>query len=280
MSLERDQTIHYILERRCASGGFCFYRLDEPNAADTYWALASLELLGAPLPADAATIPFLKGFQYPDGGFANGYIAHSVLRSLLLLGQRPDHDSSQWIHRCMSQHREFVRTVESASQFDQIFLLTDICRAMQITIPPVIKEGVVAYLHQHRNQDGGFGSPFSTLIETGQSITILAAMGCPAASIRQSLKFIKRCEHPFFGFLTVSGVQPSYLEHIHAGLLACVTLGYRPPVLNPCMNLIYRCHNRNGGYARSVYGGSSTLEYTYCALASLALITEIRDCCD
>jgi hypothetical protein len=180
----------------------------------------------------------------------------------------------------MSQHREFVRTVESASQFDQIFLLTDICRAMEIPIPPVIKEGVVAYLNQHRNQDGGFGSPFSTLIETGQSITILAAMGCPAASIRQSLKFIKRCEHPFFGFLTVPGVQPSYLEHIHAGLLACVALGYRPPVLHSCLEFISRCHNSNGGYARSVYGGSSTLEYTYCALASFALITEIRECCN
>ena len=48
MPMIQDQkTIRYISERRCASGGYCFYRLDEPNAADTLYALASLALLDA-----------------------------------------------------------------------------------------------------------------------------------------------------------------------------------------------------------------------------------------
>ena len=48
MPMIQDQkTIRYISERQCASGGYCFYRLDEPNAADTLYALASLALLDA-----------------------------------------------------------------------------------------------------------------------------------------------------------------------------------------------------------------------------------------
>jgi len=76
------------------------------------------------------------------------------------------------------------------------------------------------------------------------------------------------------------GIQPSFLEHIYAGLLACSTLGYRPSVLDPCVEFIRCCHTGNGGYTRSMYGGSTTLEYTYNALASLALIGEIREFCD
>jgi len=280
MSLERDRTIEYILERRCTSGGFCFYRLDEPNAADTYWALASLDLLGAPLPTDAATAAFLKGFQHTDGGFENGYIGHAVLRGLPLLGQRPERDPTNWVYRCMSQHGESIRPVESASMFDQIYLLADLCAAMGIAIPQKIGEDVMAYIMRHCNPDGGFGNPASTLMETGQALTVLAGLGGhPAASLQESLKFVRMCEDPSFGFLAIPGARPSYLEHIHAGLLACFALGYRPPVLDSCREFIERCHNGNGGYTRSVYGGSSTLEYTYLALAALALIDWIRGHC-
>jgi hypothetical protein len=35
------QAAAYILARTCPSGGFCFYRLDEPNTHNTYCALAA-----------------------------------------------------------------------------------------------------------------------------------------------------------------------------------------------------------------------------------------------
>ena len=36
----------YIMERLCENGGFCFYRLEEPNASDTYFAVLTLRHLG------------------------------------------------------------------------------------------------------------------------------------------------------------------------------------------------------------------------------------------
>ena len=34
------------MDRKCRDGGFCFYRLEEPNGLDTYSALSVLHLLG------------------------------------------------------------------------------------------------------------------------------------------------------------------------------------------------------------------------------------------
>jgi len=36
----------YIMERLCKGGGFCFYRLEESNASDTYFAVLTLRHLG------------------------------------------------------------------------------------------------------------------------------------------------------------------------------------------------------------------------------------------
>ena len=37
--------INYIKERECENGGYCFYRQEEPNSSDTYYAIATQKLL-------------------------------------------------------------------------------------------------------------------------------------------------------------------------------------------------------------------------------------------
>jgi hypothetical protein len=59
----QETTIEYIRERRCSSGGYCFYRLDEPNAGDTFHALASLAMLDALPDNDVATREYLQSFR-------------------------------------------------------------------------------------------------------------------------------------------------------------------------------------------------------------------------
>ncbi|MBU4222877.1 MAG: hypothetical protein KKA10_14905 [Euryarchaeota archaeon] len=41
----KEQAVNYVMERKCKEGGFCFYRMEEPNASDTYYALSILNLL-------------------------------------------------------------------------------------------------------------------------------------------------------------------------------------------------------------------------------------------
>ena len=60
----RQKVIHYVLDRKCLSGGFCFYKLEEPNGSDTWNALSILDLLRVRF-EDEATIAYLRGTQHP-----------------------------------------------------------------------------------------------------------------------------------------------------------------------------------------------------------------------
>jgi len=51
--------IKYAQARRCRKGGFCFYRLEEPNGSDTYYALSIFNILGVAF-HDERTIRYLE----------------------------------------------------------------------------------------------------------------------------------------------------------------------------------------------------------------------------
>ena len=218
------QTIRYISERRCASGGYCFYRLDEPNAADTFYALSSLALLDA-VPDDPITRSYLDAFQHPDGSFSNVNVGHAVCRSLAILGERPHPGPSDWILSLLLPPGDSARPVESVSLFSNLFLCVDLCMLFGIAIPSDKKDAAISAVVRHKNPDTGFGHPRSTIIETCHALAILAALGYPVSSTG-STEFIKKCEDPSYGFLAVPGVTPAYLEHVRAGILACSVLGY------------------------------------------------------
>jgi len=266
-----QQTIRYISERRCASGGYCFYRLDEPNAGDTFHALASLAMLDALPDDDDATRSYLHTFQRTDGSFSNVMVGHAVCRALAILGEKPQADPTGWILSLLLPPGDSARPVESSSLFGNTYLLADLCTHLGIAIPPDKKKAVISAVLRYKHPDTGFGSQYSMIIETGHALAILAALGYPVSQTG-STEFIKRCEDPSFGFLAVPGVTPAYLEHIHAGVLACSVLGYQSPAHASCREFIRRCRLDNGGYGRSVFGGSATLENTYLALTTRAMI--------
>jgi len=268
---QREQTLRYIRDRRCASGGYCFYRLDEPNAADTFYALASYRLLDEPVPDDEATVRLLHRFQHIDGSYANVHVGNAVIRGLVLLGERPAQDPLGWILHAMDLADHTARPVESVSEFEQLVAAVECCTALGIAIPAAVSQDLVPAILRYRHSDGGFGSGRSTLVETSHVTAILAALGCDMNSLGLD-PFIRRCEDSLFGFLAVPGVRPGFLEHVHAGLRLCATIGYHPSAWDTCDTFIHRCFRGNGGYCRSLFGGSATLEYTYLALDSLAMI--------
>ncbi len=88
----RGRVINYISERYCKeAGGFCFYRLEEPNGSDTYYALATLKLLDS-LYGDDKTVRYLKRTQCEDGTFTRFFAAFYVIKKLQLLGESLDYD--------------------------------------------------------------------------------------------------------------------------------------------------------------------------------------------
>jgi len=271
----RETTIRYISERRCESGGYCFYRLDEPNAGDTFHALASLAMLGALPRDDEPTRTYLHSFQHQDGSFSNVNVGYAVIKSLVLLSDRPAIDPAGWILASMTVPTDIPRPVESTSLFEPLFHLTDLCRLLRITIPASRKKEIIQAILHYRNPDEGYGLPDSAMIETAHALAILTTVNNDT-SLQPSVRFLQQCEDPDYGFHSVSGARPPFLEQIHAGVLACSVLGYPSPALGPCEEFIRKCCRENGGYVRSVFGGSATLENTYFALDALAMVRDIR----
>ncbi|KUG20464.1 MAG: hypothetical protein KO206_06030 [Methanomicrobiaceae archaeon] len=83
--------------------------------------------------------------------------------------------------------------------------------------------------------------------------------------------------HPEFGYLNLPGATPGYLEHLAAGVQASARAGLPAPPPQVCRAFIRKCRAANGGYARSIYGGSATLENTRTALAALAALDGHRE---
>ncbi|MEN6609976.1 MAG: hypothetical protein ABFC24_03970 [Methanoregulaceae archaeon] len=271
----RETTIQYITERRCESGGYCFYRLNEPNAGDTFFALASLLLLGALPEDDETTRTYLHAFQQPGGMFPNVNVGHAVIRSLSLLGERPAADPTEWVLGSMIVPGYTSRPVESSSQFEPLYQLTTISRLLRIPVPEEKREELLGAVTGYRNADNGFGRPYSTMIETAHALSVIKVLD-PNASLHLSRDFLRHCEDPEYGFLSVPNARPAFLEHIHAGVLACSVIGYRSPALPHCEEFIEKCQKGNGGYVRSVFGGSATLENTWLAVEAGALIRRLE----
>jgi hypothetical protein len=79
----KEQAVNYVMDRKCKEGGFCFYRLEEPNASDTYYALSIMNLLDINF-KDENTLAYLRSLQNNHGSYQSFYSAFYSVNSLLL----------------------------------------------------------------------------------------------------------------------------------------------------------------------------------------------------
>ncbi len=272
---QNAKTTRYILNRRCRDGGYCFYRLNEPNVADTFYALASLQMLDALPEDDNATISFLHSFQKEDGSFSNVFVGCRAIAGLIILGDQPQRDPTDWIISSLGPPQDGIRPIESSSRYCQMYLLTDLCRSLAIRATGPVRETIINTILWNVHLEGEAGFQSATLTDTSYALSILVNLGYPLSSIRSS-SCIRCFEDPEFGFLVVPGIYPPYLEDIHAGVLVSFLLGYHPAFLRSCEAFIMRCVHQSGGYVRSIFGGSATLEHTYLALDAMRMIGGIR----
>ncbi len=269
MDLNRQERVgRYVRERRCREGGYCFYRLEEPNSADTYWALAILHRLGAPV-ADADTVRYLQSFQKPGGGFENFQVAHFVLKGLRLLAAAPLQSPLPYLTEQLRIYDVALVPAGEASIFKHMYLVLDLCVSFGIVLKPDRREEIRAFILRQQAPDGGFGREYGTLIETAQALTILRWLQNPHDG-QPTTAFIARCENGQFGFVNVPRTMPGYIEHVYWGLLARLLAGGRPAYLATCREVVLASQNLTGGFSRTTYGGIANLENTWYAVEALA----------
>jgi hypothetical protein len=269
----RSRVIRYVLERRCRSGGFCFYKLEEPNGSDTWFALSILDLFHDEF-EDEATIAYLRAMQHPDGNYDSIYSAYYSIKSLSLMGAAPKEDPRSYLVKHLGQFRFDARKLpaEVISMFKRTSYLVDLCSAAGIDAGTDIRERMIDFILSFQNEDGGFGHLRSTLHETSLALGMLQRLGFPPGNL-ETESFIRLCETPVYGFVDIPRTSLGYLEYVHAGVIASNILAERPHYEVQCADFIRNCQNRNGGFSRTMHGGIATLENTWHGIHALAILS-------
>ena len=269
-----ERAVRYVTARRCRTGGYCFYELDEPNGSDTYYALSVLALLGIDS-RDDDTLRYLKSLQGEDGSYDNIFMAYFAIKSLGILQDRPTHDPMSYLMKkvakcALDPNGQPIGTI---SMFNSVHCLIALCSALNARLDENATKGIVELILTFRKADKGFGHVRSTLLETSQALESLKRLGYPVETLGAE-DFIRGCEVADYGFTGVPNTSLAYLEQVHGGLTACALLPYKPRHMEQCARFIRDCQRNDGGFSRR--RGISTLEDTYYAVHSLSLISALK----
>ncbi len=264
--------IDYTKARHCRKGGFCFYRLEEPNGSDTYYAISILTMLGIVF-NDGKTFRYLTNQQKGDGSYESIFSAYYSIRSLSLMGARPLRDSRDYLLSQLDYYRFDAERLpaEVTSLFKRLLFLIDLSVFLDIDIVHE-KQEIIDFVLSFRRVDCGFGNSVSSLPDTVHAATILQLLGYLLETLNIK-EFIQACETPVCGFTGVPGTSLSYIEHIHGGVTASCLVGYKPRYIEECLRFIKYCQTKNGGFSRGSDIGIATLEYSFYALDSLSQLT-------
>ena len=270
----KGKAVRYVLERRCSNGGFCFYRLEEPNSSDTFFALSVLFLTGIEY-QDKKALQYLKDRQLPDGSYESVFQAYYCVKSLKFFHDGPVADPASFLMRSLDIYDIHLLPAEVTSIFRKMYLLMDTCQSLSIQLSKVQLLKLRRFALQYHNYDGGFGYPCSTLCETMHAVKILQWLDYPLSGLMVK-HFWESCQDSVYVFTNVPHTSLAYIEHMHAGIALAETLNCAP--LNPgsCLEFIVGCQNRNGGFARTVNGGIATLENSWLAIDALDRLMKIK----
>ena len=240
----------YVLERRCPSGGYCFYCLDEPNTSDTYYALKTLSMLCV-YPDDVATRSYLLSLQDEDGHYQSLDTCFFCVKGLELMGASPVHSIGSYLELvgdslADSPYSSLVR----ASFLRHLYFYLYLARRFGIDVPEAVIERVDRLT-----------------VESLEDLYWLVSIGrvLGLGLCHSPLSFLRWCEDSSMGFRDRGDGALSYLEHQFMGVKLCRMLGVEPAYPGAIREYVMACRRKNGGFARSGTG-IATLEYTYYAV--------------
>jgi hypothetical protein len=259
----------YVLDRECVQGGFCFYKLDEPNGSDTWFAISILHVLDIPFDSEK-TRRYLCNLQQPDGTFDSLYAACYAVKSLQLLKDAPPRNATSFVYNHLEK---FIFSPDRLppdimSMFKRLRYLLELMDTLRLEIDHETTTGMIRFVLSFRNADGGFGHGRSCLSDTTETLQILRRLAYPVADL-QAHDFIRLCETPTAGFTNVPGTSLSSIEAVHDGLLCVTLVSCMPRYLNDCVKFIRFCRNKTGGFARHACTGIATLENSFYAVHAL-----------
>jgi hypothetical protein len=277
--IDVDACYRYILGRQTVDGGFCFYvyhdwGVEEPNAPDTHAAVASLGLLGRPVPRRAAVVDWLKARQDPRGGYPTLIIGHATLTALRFLGEAPLRDPSRFFGEIAGIYGlTDAAGREPAGWLHNALRCVELWRDHGLPLGARVRTRVGAALRRLRQEDGGYGAPGASLPDTGAAVALAAALGLPTD--RAAFAYVRQCEAPPYGFNITPSASSSGLESHHAALMVLCHFGTGPREPALIRDYVASCQTQRGGFGR-VPGAVPRLDDSLRALEVLSMLGQAR----
>lgn len=257
----------YVLSRQSPGGGFCGYRgagVDEPNLQDTWHAVATLGLLGVPVP-DAATCARFVAARDVD---RQAHGLYDRVRSLQAL-QAPDPQAIE-VRAAVASLVEYlpVPGTPPSQLGGPLEALRHVVWLKRHFRCALAQAEVVAALGRLQDASGGFAVP-PDLVTTEAVCAVLHLCGqhIPA----RTADYVDSLAVADFGFrLTAHALSPK-LETTCAGIRCGAWAGRSPRHAADALRFILACQDGRGGFARAP-GALADLACTRLAIEGLALL--------
>ncbi len=268
----------YVLSRRAGDGGFAFCYPLPSSLPETYYAVYILSVLGVRIDDRDKLVKYLRSSLKN-----NPHSVYFVLKTLNLLGEElPDVSNFARERLRKAMGRIKVAEIKKAREIHE--LEAGITATYSFDMPNVLREvyslvtslrllGVECdeierakeFVKLFRKRDGfgaGFGVKAPTLEDTYYAVSVIRKKDDDV------LKFVMEREWKDGGFSKVPGSYPPYIEDTYFAVETLNIMGIRYKNYRT-VRYLASLQNADGGFRRSVFLGTSSLEFSYYAVASL-----------
>ncbi len=263
----------YIRSRQTPEGGFSFYRsqgIEEPAAADTFYALAALHGTEARPERPGACLDWLLDRQAADGGYSNLATAWYVSESLDRLGASPRRSLADWLAPYSERFFDGEQALDAAHDFLlNLWRYVELCERFELPLEARHRNALVATLKRFQDGDGAFPAGGATLPDSAIALRLMHAANLIAG--RQILALARASEDATYGFRVARIGQSTSLDVLAAGLSILAAFNVAPKYRTALLRTVSACQDANGGFGHRE-GAIPTLRNTYLALFILKRI--------
>jgi hypothetical protein len=281
ISLDRDAAARYVLSRRTAEGGYCFYRtpewgVDEANAPDTLAALRSLRLLGIDPLSPEATGRWLLALQSVDGGYPTPAIGWAALQGLDLLGLGPDHSPLDWLTSWASGLLESRRPRDWRGALRNALRLVELTQLLGLEFDAGQLDALARLVDTAADgRLGRWARPGADLETTAVALRLVRLVDLPTADEETTGSFLRGCEDGALGLRLTPVSATTSGGALRGGLAIARTLNLRPRYSESIDRSIARLQRPSGGLGRRD-GAIAILDDTWLGLRAASLLEQIQ----
>ncbi|MBI2908769.1 MAG: hypothetical protein HYX92_14095 [Chloroflexi bacterium] len=259
----RQKILRYIESKRLSDGGYFFAGIEPSSAADTFYAVKTLRLLGARPRDPHGIVSFFRNSDTVINDIGGLFYAVETIKG---------------IGRHITWLREYGEILEKRKNASGGFgtigeVYVEVTSELQITYQavaaaqdlriPLDGQRVRHFILSFRSQDGGFGEGnLSLLPTTYYALAVLHRLNM-VGDARDASHYLRRRE---------TDISASFLEDLFWLAKSLLFLREAPKVPEEWVAFLQDCWRGNGGFCRSRNMGISTFEDTYYAVSVLKLM--------